>query len=519
MDFLNKEKLTHIIIFIFILLSLTYLYNMNMGTQNINKTITENFMILSEDQDLGANNVMIDNLTQVYFKAGANDNLSINFADPNTTWPATLQQVIDSKLDNNGIVGVVESGSTNTPLQGIVLSDIAGKQLVKIGDSIPFGGPTTSTKITDNWIQFGGRNNGREWNSAQISAGGHIANSLNIVGMSSGTSYADRRVDMWVEGGCNMYGNLNVSSKVLLGDFGATMPRWPSAYTRINETGIQFGGANNGRQVDSAQITAGMHGENTLCIVGMATGTDHTTRKIAMWAEGGCNIYGPVYTAGTANIGDKVVLGDVSPVYPNIYTRINENGIQFGGRNNGREVNSAQITAGQHIGNSLNIVGMSNAAGADRKIDMWAEGGCNMYGSLAVSGSLSFLPIGCIIMWGRRNVAIPDGWRICDGNDGTPNLTGSRYPLGAGIESIGNTGGSASKTFTITEAQMPAHDHLNHPYLGANAGGNVYGGLHGGGNWHISSAQYSQSKGGNQPITLENMWLPYCAVVFIMRIR
>jgi hypothetical protein len=67
-------------------------------------------------------------------------------------------------------------------------------------------GPNGVMKITRQGIMFGGPNNGKEHNSAQISAGGHIPNSLNIVGMSSDTKPGTRRVDMWAEGGFNVYG-------------------------------------------------------------------------------------------------------------------------------------------------------------------------------------------------------------------------------------------------------------------------------------------------------------------------
>ena len=92
------------------------------------------------------------------------------------------------------------------------------------------------------------------------------------------------------------YAELDINNKVRLG---LTYPREPSALTCITDIGIQFGGANNGRQVDSAQITAGMHIGDTLCIVGMSRGTDYTTRKIYMWAEGGLGITGDVGTTGS----------------------------------------------------------------------------------------------------------------------------------------------------------------------------------------------------------------------------
>ena len=57
---------------------------------------------------------------------------------------------------------------------------------------------------------------------------------------------------------------------------------------------ILFGGNNSGKQIDSAQISAGKHRSNTLCIVGMGSGASSTDRKIEMWAEGGLKVNGQV---------------------------------------------------------------------------------------------------------------------------------------------------------------------------------------------------------------------------------
>jgi len=70
--------------------------------------------------------------------------------------------------------------------------------------------------------------------------------------------------------------------------------------------------------------------------------------------------------------------GDVKS--PNGMMKITRQGIMFGGPNNNKEVNSAQISAGLHIPNSLNIVGMSaNKNAGARKVDVWAEGGMGVF--------------------------------------------------------------------------------------------------------------------------------------------
>jgi hypothetical protein len=52
------------------------------------------------------------------------------------------------------------------------------------------------------------------------------------------------------------------------------------------------------------------------------------------------------------------------------------------------------------------------------------------------------LPTGVIVMWSGQLDAIPVGWALCDGSDGTPDLS-NRFVLGAGAaEYLGSTGGS-----------------------------------------------------------------------------
>lgn len=72
-----------------------------------------------------------------------------------------------------------------------------------------------------------------------------------------------------------------------------------------------------------------------------------------------------------------------------------------------------------------------------------------------------FIPAGGIIMWSGSVASIPTGWALCDGTNGTPNLTG-RFVVHAdadtgGTYAPGDTGGADS--VTLSEAQMPSHTH------------------------------------------------------------
>ncbi len=64
---------------------------------------------------------------------------------------------------------------------------------------------------------------------------------------------------------------------------------------------------------------------------------------------------------------------------------------------------------------------------------------------------------GIIVMWGGNISAIPNGWRLCDGTGGAPNLR-DRFIVGAGdTYNIGDTGGQDS--FTIDNSNLPEHTH------------------------------------------------------------
>ena len=71
----------------------------------------------------------------------------------------------------------------------------------------------------------------------------------------------------------------------------------------------------------------------------------------------------------------------------------------------------------------------------------------------------SLFVTGMIMLWYGSVASIPSGWVLCDGNNSTPDLR-SRFVVGAGTGgsySPGDTGGANS--VTLTEAQMPSHNH------------------------------------------------------------
>jgi microcystin-dependent protein len=67
------------------------------------------------------------------------------------------------------------------------------------------------------------------------------------------------------------------------------------------------------------------------------------------------------------------------------------------------------------------------------------------------------VPSGGVILWTGAKTAIPTGWYLCDGTNGTPNLQ-DKFVVGAGNSyAVGATGGNAS--VTLSSSQIPGHTH------------------------------------------------------------
>jgi len=82
----------------------------------------------------------------------------------------------------------------------------------------------------------------------------------------------------------------------------------------------------------------------------------------------------------------------------------------------------------------------------------------NLYGIIGTQPATgATIPAGLISMWSGSIGSIPSGWYLCDGSNGTPNLT-DRFIIGAGSTyAVNGTGGVSS--VTLTTSNMPAHTH------------------------------------------------------------
>lgn len=133
------------------------------------------------------------------------------------------------------------------------------------------------------------------------------------------------------------------------------------------------------------------------------------------------------------------------------------------------------------IGNS-NPQSTLDVSGKITANELQLNGGGAVTGTVTVNGSVNVsggaisgngtIPLGGIIMWSGAINSIPAGWRLCDGTNGTPNLSG-RFIVGYNANAaatpadatnlevnygnVGNTGGL--NTVALTTDQLPAHNH------------------------------------------------------------
>lgn len=96
----------------------------------------------------------------------------------------------------------------------------------------------------------------------------------------------------------------------------------------------------------------------------------------------------------------------------------------------------------------------------------------------------SAIMTGAILMWSGSVASIPAGWALCDGTNGTPDLTDS-FVVGAGSSyAPGDTGGAAN--VALNTAQLPGHTH---------GAGNLAGGSHSHGAGNLDTDSHSHGSG------------------------
>lgn len=128
------------------------------------------------------------------------------------------------------------------------------------------------------------------------------------------------------------------------------------------------------------------------------------------------------------------------------------------------------------------------------------------------------IPRGVIMMWNGGDSTIPSGWALCDGSNDTPDLR-SKFIVGCGTGAsynYGDTGGANS--VTLTEDQMPEHNHANgsYKYLLAKDGKNTVKSIDNSSTEpKLTSAASLRSAGGG---TSHENRPPYFALCYIMKL-
>ncbi len=156
--------------------------------------------------------------------------------------------------------------------------------------------------------------------------------------------------------------------------------------------------------------------------------------------------------------------------------------------------------------------------------------------AVATSGSYNDLkdipqaiPTGFIGMWSGGADAIPSGWWLCNGENGTPDLR-DRFIIGAGGSyAVGSAGGNATQTVTLsgqtgattlTVEQMPSHAHAVQGCSFEGSGAPLFTGRSN----QINLTNATTSAGGSQPHAHSltgtadvSILPPYYALCFIMK--
>ena len=126
---------------------------------------------------------------------------------------------------------------------------------------------------------------------------------------------------------------------------------------------------------------------------------------------------------------------------------------------------------------------------------------------------------GMIILWSGASNAVPTGFVLCNGNNGTPDLR-ARFVIGAGDGSaygnsnytVNDTGGSESVTLTLSQIPSHTHSYVGHTYPGSGPEQNQSGGPEDRTSFNVNKTTGSTGSGSsheNRP--------PYYALCYIMK--
>jgi hypothetical protein len=156
----------------------------------------------------------------------------------------------------------------------------------------------------------------------------------------------------------------------------------------------------------------------------------------------------------------------------------------------------------------------------------------NLYGIIGTQPATgATIPSGLIAMWSGSIGSIPSGWYLCDGSNGTPNLT-DRFIIGAGSSYAVNGNGGASSV-TLTTNNLPAHTHTatvtdpthSHSFTASvttygprgGSGSEYWGGSPSGSTTSAASTGISVTNSSTGSGTSFSILNPYYALAFIQK--
>ena len=148
-----------------------------------------------------------------------------------------------------------------------------------------------------------------------------------------------------------------------------------------------------------------------------------------------------------------------------------------------------------------------------------AQGATGSTGAQGSAGSTG-IPSGVIMMWSGAANAIPSGYVLCNGSNGTPDLRG-RFVVGYsntdGDYDVGDTGGAKTDTVTISGS-----DTVNITISGTTGNVNQFGGSAYTSMYSQANHNHSFSGSGSDTVNISgsdtvNTRPPYYALCYIMK--